>query len=71
MGNWMLLGVRDMGSGITLAAFYIGSGTGYSVDLMTYDKQGHLLDAINTRVLHMLWRTHFDSIRNGRTGQVG
>lgn len=64
MGNWMLLGVRDMGSGITLAAFYIGSGTGYSVDLMTYDKQGHLLDAINTRVLHMLWRTHFEDVTN-------
>lgn len=64
MGNWLLLGVRDMGSGITLAAFYSGSGMGYCVDLMTYDKQGHLLDAINARELHMLWRINFEDITN-------
>ena len=64
MGNWLLLGVRDMGNGITLAAFYSGSGRGYSVELMTYDKQGHLLDAINAREQHMLWRTHFEDINN-------
>ena len=29
MGNWRLLGVRDMGDGITLAAYYDGSGLGY------------------------------------------
>ena len=64
MGNWLLLGIRDMGSGITLAAYYEGSGLGYCVDLMTYDKQGHLLDAINARELHMLWRTQFDDVSN-------
>ncbi len=64
MGNWLLLGVRDMGSGITLAAFYTGSGMGYSVDLMTYDRQGHLLDAINAREQHLLWRIHLDDVTN-------
>ena len=64
MGNWLLLGVRDMGSGITLAAFYSGSGTGYTVDLMTYDRQGHLLDAINAREQHLLWRIHLDDVTN-------
>ncbi len=64
MGNWLLLGVRDMGSGITLAAFYTGSGTGYCVDLMTYDRHGHLLDAMNAREQHLLWRIHLDDITN-------
>jgi len=64
MGNWMLLGVRDMGSDVTLAAFYTCSGTGYSVDMMTYDKQGRLLDAINARELHTLWRNDFSDITN-------
>ena len=64
MGNWLLLGIRDMGSGITLAAYYAGSGLGYCVDLMTYDKQGRLLDAINARELHMLWRIHPDDLSN-------
>lgn len=64
MGNWMLLGVRDMGSGITLAAFYECSGSGYCVDLMTYDRQGRLLDAINARELHLLWRTDLGDITN-------
>lgn len=58
MSNWMLLGVRDMGSGITLAAYYACSGVGYRVNLVTYDKQGHALDAINTREQHVLWRVN-------------
>ena len=64
MGNWLMLGVRDMGSGITLAAYYTCSGTGYSVDLMTYDRQGRLLDAINAREQHLLWRIHLDDLNN-------
>lgn len=56
MSNWMLLGVRFLEGDITLAAFYAGSGLGYSVDLITYDKQGHFLDAINTREQHLVWR---------------
>ena len=64
MGNWLLLGVRDMGSGITLAAFYTGSGTGYCVELMTYDRNGRLLDAINGREQHLLWRIHLDDVTN-------
>ena len=64
MGNWLLLGVRDMGSGITLAAIYSASGAGYSVDLMTYDRQGRMLDAINGREQHVLWRIDFSNIKN-------
>ena len=64
MSNWLLLGVRDMGSGVTLAAFYACNGAGYSVDLMTYDKQGHVLDAINARELHLLWRINLTDINN-------
>jgi len=64
MSHWMLLGVRDMGSGVTLAAFYNGNGIGYCVNLMTYDRQGHLLDAINTREHHLLWRIHLNDISN-------
>ena len=56
MSNWLLLGVRDAGHGNTLAAFYACNGSGYNVELMTYDAQGNLLDAIDTRSLHMLWR---------------
>ena len=56
MGKWLLLGVRDMGNGITLAAYFTGSGVGYCVDLITYDRQGRMLDAINARELHLLWR---------------
>ena len=64
MGNWLLLGVRDMGRGITLAAFFTCSGTGYSVELMTYDQHGRLLDAMNAREQHLLWRIHLDDITN-------
>lgn len=64
MSNWLLLGVRDMGSGVTLAAFYAGNGLGYCVDLATYDKQGHLLDAINAREMHLLWRIDLSSLEN-------
>ena len=56
MGKWLLLGVRDMCNGITLAAYFTGSGVGYCVDLITYDRQGRMLDAINARELHLLWR---------------
>jgi hypothetical protein len=56
MSNRLLLGVRDIGHNNTLAVFYNCSGTGYSVELITYDAQGNLLDAINARELHMLWR---------------
>lgn len=56
MGNWLLLGVRDMDNGVTLAAYFTGSGVGYCVDLITYDRKGHVLDAINARELHLVWR---------------
>ncbi len=64
MANWLLLGVRDMGSGVTLAAFYMCSGTGYNVDLMTYDRRGRMLDAISARELHLLWRIDLSNIDN-------
>ena len=56
MGNWLLLGVRDMDNGVTLAAYFTGSGVGYCVDLITYDRNGHVLDAVNARELHLVWR---------------
>ena len=61
MSDWRLLGVRDMGNGITLGAFYAGNGMGYNVDLITFDKQGHPLDAINARELHIVWRIDFSN----------
>ena len=64
MGNRLLLGVRDMGGGVTLGAYYTCSGTGYCVELMTYDRSGHLLDAINAREQHVLWRIHLDDVTN-------
>lgn len=64
MSNWLLLGVRDMGSGVTLAAYYAGNGIGYCVYLITYDKQGNMLDAINARELHLLWRIDFTDTSN-------
>jgi len=64
MANWLLMGVRDMGGGITLAAYYACSGAGYCVDLMTYDRQGNLLDAINARELHLLWRIDLSDSKN-------
>ena len=64
MSNWLLLGVRDMGGGITLAAYYAGNGVGYCVDLITYDKLGQVLDAINTREMHLLWRVNMSDINN-------
>ena len=64
MANWLLLGVREVEGGITLAAFYSCSGAGYSVELITYDKQGHLLDAINARELHVLWRIDLSNANN-------
>ena len=60
MSRWLLLGVRDMGHGNTLAAYYAGSSIGYCVNLMTYDSRGKLLDAINVRELHLLWRVDIE-----------
>ena len=60
MSNWLLLGVRDVGGGNTLAAYYACNGMGYCVDLITYDKQGNILDAINARELHLLWRCNLN-----------
>ena len=56
MSNWVLLGVRDVGNGNTLAAYYTANGVGYCVELLTYDSHGKVLDAINTREMHLLWR---------------
>lgn len=64
MSNWLLLGVRDMGSGITLGAYYAGNGLGYCVNLITYDKRGQVLDAVNTREMHLLWRVNMSDIKN-------
>ena len=64
MANWLLLGVRDMGNGVTLAAYYACSGAGYCVDLITYDRQGNLLDAINAREQHLLWRINLADVTN-------
>ena len=47
MSLWQLLGVRDVGHGNTLAAYYVGNNVGYCVYLMTYDGQGRVLDAMN------------------------
>ena len=60
MSRWLLLGVRDVGHGNTLAAYYAGSSLGYSVNLMTYDSSGKQLDAIDLRELHLLWRINID-----------
>lgn len=56
MSLWQLLGVRDVGHGNTLAAYYVGNNVGYCVYLMTYDGQGRVLDAMNLRELHLVWR---------------
>jgi len=58
MSRWLLLGVRDVGNGNTLAAYFAGNSIGYCVELMTYDRQGKLLDAINLREQHLLWRVN-------------
>lgn len=64
MSNWLLLGVRDMGGDITLAAYYACNGVGYCVDLVTYDHNGHVLDAINTREMHLIWRVDLSDSEN-------
>ena len=64
MSNWLLLGVRDVGNGITLGAFYAGNGVGYCVELFTYDWQGKVLDALNTREMHLLWRINLSDHEN-------
>ena len=64
MSNWVLLGVRDTGNGNTLAAYYVCNGVGYCVELLTYDRQGKVLDAINAREMHLLWRINLSDINN-------
>ena len=64
MSNWLLLGVRDIGQGNTLAAFYACNGSGYNLEMMTYDSKGRVLDAINAREQHLLWRTHLGDASN-------
>lgn len=64
MSNWLLLGVRDVGNGNTLAAFYTCNGVGYCVELLTYDRQGKVLDAINAREMHLLWRINLSDLKN-------
>jgi len=64
MSNWMLLGVRDVGKGITLGGYYVCNGTGYCLELITYDRQGRVLDAINAREQHVLWRINLSDINN-------
>ena len=64
MSNWMLLGLRDVGGGNTLGGFYVCNGVGYCVELITYDRQGKVLDAINTREMHVLWRINLSDIDN-------
>ena len=64
MSNWLLLGVRDVGNGITLGAYYVCNGVGYCVELLTYDRQGKVLDAINAREMHLLWRINLSDINN-------
>lgn len=64
MSRWLLLGVRDVGNGNTLAAYFAGSSLGYCVNLMTYNSQGKMLDAINLRELHLLWRKYVEDPDN-------
>ena len=64
MSNWLLLGVRDVGNGNTLGAYYVCNGVGYCVELITYDQQGEVLDAINAREMHLLWRVNLSDINN-------
>ncbi len=64
MSNWLIVGVRDLGQGNTLVAYYACSGAGYSLDLITYDRQGRPLDGLNAREQHMLWRTHLGDADN-------
>lgn len=64
MSNWLLLGVRDLGNGITLGAYYVCNGVGYCVELLTHDSQGKVLDAINAREFHVLWRINMSDINN-------
>ena len=64
MSNWVLLGVRDIPGGNMLAAFYSGNGVGYCVELLTYDRQGKVLDALNTREMHLLWRIKLNDHNN-------
>ena len=64
MSNWLLLGVRDVDKDIILGAYYVCNGVGYCVELITYDPQGKVLDAINVREMHLLWRINLSDINN-------
>lgn len=63
MSEWVLLGVRRFG-GNMLAAYYSGNGMGYCVSLITYNSQGQVLDAINAREMHLLWRADLSDPSN-------
>ena len=67
MSDWRLLGIKDMGNGITLGAFYAGSNVGYSLDLITFDKQGHVLDAMNAREQHITWRINTSDLNDNNS----
>lgn len=55
MGSWLLLGVRDIDDNHWLAAYYVSNGLGYSVYLITYDRQATPCDVLDLRELHVLW----------------
>ena len=64
---WTLLGVRDAGDGKTLAVFHSGNNVGYCVTLVTYDARGRILDAINARELHLVWRADLSAPDDDRS----
>ena len=64
MSLWQLLGVRDVGGDITLAAYYTGNNMGYCVYLLTHDSQGKVLDALNVREMHLVWRVNLSDIND-------
>ena len=67
MSLWQLLGVRDVGNGKTLAVYYAGNNVGYCVILVTYGPDGRVLDAINTRESHLVWRANLSEPDNDRS----
>lgn len=58
MSLWQLLGVRDAGNGHTLSAYYVGDNVGYCIYLIVHDSKGKVLDALNARELHLVWRAN-------------
>lgn len=67
MSLWTLLGVRDACDGKTLAVFHSGNNVGYCVMLATYDAEGRILDAINARELHLVWRADLSAPDDDRS----